>query len=53
MESNIPSPFGGEMASGCAGVLADGSVRVFPYGMDRTTFIRLGNIADGQPLGNY
>ena len=34
-------------------VLCDGSVRSVNYTIDQTTFMRLGNRADGQPLGDF
>ncbi len=34
-------------------VLADGSVTSLSYGIDTKVFERLGNISDGQPVGDY
>ena len=45
--------FGSAHASGFNVVLCDGSVRIVNYGIDVTTYMRLGNIGDGQPLGNF
>jgi len=45
--------FGSAHPSGFNALLCDGSVRVINYTIDVTTFGRLGNRADGQPLGNF
>jgi prepilin-type N-terminal cleavage/methylation domain-containing protein len=45
--------FGSAHPAGFNVVRCDGSVRVINYTIDETTFMRLGNRADGQPLADY
>jgi prepilin-type N-terminal cleavage/methylation domain-containing protein len=45
--------FGSSHPSGFMAVLADGSVRMIKYSINLTTFTNLGNIEDGQVLGDY
>jgi hypothetical protein len=44
--------FGSSHVGGFNAVLGDGSVRFVPYTVSRLTFNRLGQRADGEPLGN-
>jgi prepilin-type N-terminal cleavage/methylation domain-containing protein len=45
--------FGSSHTSGIMGVLADGSVRFIAYGINPTTFWRLGHRLDGLPLNDF
>ncbi len=45
--------FGSSHTGGFNAILADGSVRFISYAIDPATFSNLGNISDGQPLGDY
>jgi prepilin-type N-terminal cleavage/methylation domain-containing protein len=45
--------FGSSHPSGFQCVFADGSVKLIRYSVNPTTFSYLGNVADGQVLGNY
>jgi type II secretory pathway pseudopilin PulG len=45
--------FGSSHPGGLMAAFADGSIRFIRYGVDATTWQRLGQRADGQPLGDY
>jgi prepilin-type processing-associated H-X9-DG protein len=51
--SGASDHFGSSHPSGCMFVFCDGSVRSIPYGINATTFARLGYRNDGAVIGNY